>query len=95
MVEGNKHTHTHTHTDQYKESLIQPYSDVFKRIGKLEHPKAKFYINNPVPPVSAPLKVVSATFLLVCFLSLKESTCETKKTFFTSKALFALEKNKF
>ena len=25
------------------------------------------------------LKVVSATILLVCFLSLKESTCETKK----------------
>ena len=24
------------------------------------------------------LKVVSATFLLVCFISLKESTCETK-----------------
>ena len=25
------------------------------------------------------LKVVSVTFLLVCFLSLKESTCETRK----------------
>ena len=34
------------------------------------------------------LKVVSATFLLVCFLSLKESTCQTKKnvSYFTSKA---------
>ena len=43
------------------------------------------------------LKVVSATFLLVCFLSLKESTCETRKNvfYFTSKALFVLEKIKF
>ena len=41
--------------------------------------------------------VVSATFLRVCFLTLKESTCETKKTvfYFTSKALFVLEKAKF
>ena len=40
------------------------------------------------------LKVVSATFFLVCFLSLKESFCETrkKKIYFTSKALFVLEK---
>ena len=37
-----------------------------------------------------PLKVVSATFLLVCFLSLKDSTCETRKNvfYFTPKALF-------
>ena len=43
------------------------------------------------------LKVVSIAFLLVCFLSLKESTCETKKNvfYFTSKALFVLEKIKF
>ena len=43
------------------------------------------------------LKVVSATFLLVCFSSLKESTCETRKNVFcfTSKALFVLEKIKF
>ena len=27
-------------------------------------------------------KVVSATFLLVCFLSLNESTCQTRKMFF-------------
>ena len=42
-------------------------------------------------------KVVSATFLLACFLSLKESTSETTKNafYFTSKALFALEKIKF
>ena len=43
------------------------------------------------------LKVVSATFLLVCFVCLKESTCETKKTvfYFTLKALFVLEVIKF
>ena len=31
-----------------------------------------------------PLKVVSAMFLLVCLLCLKESTCETRKMFFIS-----------
>ena len=38
------------------------------------------------------LKVTFTTFLLVCFLSLNESFCETRKMFFTSKALFVLEK---
>ena len=39
------------------------------------------------------LKVVSATFLLVCFVCIKESTFETKKNvfYFTSKALFVLQ----
>ena len=43
------------------------------------------------------LKVVSATFLLVCFVCLKKSTCETRKNvfYFTSKALFILEIIKF
>ena len=43
------------------------------------------------------LKVVSATFLLVCFSSLKESNCENWKNVFcfTSIALFILEKIKF
>ena len=38
-------------------------------------------------------KAVSATFLLVYFACLKESTCETGKNvfYFTSKALFVLE----
>ena len=42
-------------------------------------------------------KVVSATFVLVCFLSVNESTFQTRKTvfYFTSKALFVLEKIKF
>ena len=42
------------------------------------------------------LKVVYATFVLVCFLSLNESTFQTRKNiYFTSKALFILEKIKF
>ena len=37
------------------------------------------------------LKVVSAIFLLVWFLSLNESTCQTRKNvfYFTSKALYS------
>ena len=43
------------------------------------------------------LKVVSATFLLVCFLCLKESFRETSKNifYFTSKAFFVFEIIKF
>ena len=43
------------------------------------------------------LKVVSTTFLLVCFLRLKESTFETRKNVFyvTSKVLLVLEIIKF
>ena len=38
------------------------------------------------------LKVVPATFLLVCFLTLNESTCQTKKNvfYFTSKSNFSI-----
>ena len=44
-----------------------------------------------------PLKVVSAKFLLVSLVSLKESICETRNNvfYFTSKALFVLEIIKF
>ena len=43
------------------------------------------------------LKLVSATFLLICFLSLKESTCQTRNNvfYFTSKAPFVVGKIKF
>ena len=43
------------------------------------------------------LKVVSAKFLLVCFLSLKESTCETKKNvfYFILKAFLFSRKSNF
>ena len=42
------------------------------------------------------LNVIPVTFLLLYFLSLKESTCNTRKNvfYFTSKALFVLEKIK-
>ena len=42
-------------------------------------------------------KVVSATFLLVCFVCLNERICETRKhvLYFTSKTLFVLEIIKF
>ena len=43
------------------------------------------------------LKVVSTIFLLVCFSSLKESTCGIRKSifYFISKTLFVLKKIKF
>ena len=43
------------------------------------------------------LKGVSSTFLIICFVCLKESFLETKKKvfYFTSKALFILEIMKF
>ena len=49
-----------------------------------------------VYPFTVSLKVVSTIFLLVSFLCLKESTCETSKNvfYFTSKAL-SLEIIKF
>ena len=42
------------------------------------------------------LMVASATFLLLCFVKLKESTCKARKNvfYFTSKALFVLDKIK-
>ena len=51
-----------------------------------------FYIIRLLKSVIS-LKVVSATFLIFCFVCLKESTCETRKNVFylTSKALFVLE----
>ena len=57
--------------------------------------KSCFY--SPPSTGNLPLKVVSATFLLVSFLSVKESTYQTKKSvfYFTSKALSVLEKIKF
>ena len=41
------------------------------------------------------LKVVLATFLLACLVSLKESTCEVNVLIFISKALLILEIIKF
>ena len=44
---------------------------------------------------SVTLKVVSDTFLLVCFFNLNESTCQTRKNaFYFTSALFVLKKIK-
>ena len=57
--------------------------------------KSRWYTFPVIPPLNL-LKVVSVTFLVVCFLSLKENTCETwKKFYFTSKAFFIPQKIKF
>ena len=60
-------------------------------------PVSKICITGKITTKQMTLKVVSATFLLVCFACLKESTCETRKNvfYFTSKALFVLEIIKF
>ena len=57
---------------------------------------SNIYTFNAAQKANTSLKVVSATFLEVCFLSLKESTCETMKNMFhfTSKVLFIFEKIK-
>ena len=59
--------------------------------------KTRFLLNNKSLPGSLCLKIVSATFMLVCFVCLKESTNETRKNvfYFSSKALLVLEIIKF
>ena len=66
--------------------------DMFKNNG------LKKYGSYPNHYLKAPgLKVVSASLLLVYFLNLNESTCQTKENvfYFTSKALFVPGKIKF
>ena len=66
-----------------------------KSISKSGYVKDKVFFNfynNFIKGIY--LKVVSATFVLVYFFSLNESTCQTVFSF-TSKALFVLEKIKF
>ena len=61
--------------------------------------KKSFYIKKIFPKYcnNNGLKVVPTTFLLVCFVCLKERTCEKRKNvfYFTWKALFVLEIIKF
>ena len=54
-------------------------------------------VHTPKCPDVGDLKVACATFLLLCFVNLKESICETRKnvSYFTLKALFVLEIIKF
>ena len=63
----------------------------FENIAKSPHLLHLRCINSLV------LKVPSATFLLVCFVCLKEGAFETRKnvSYFTSKALCVLEIIKF
>ena len=58
---------------------------------------APFNFGDTFPSVRISLEIVSATFLLVSFLSINESTYQTRKSafYFTSKALSILEKIKF
>ena len=77
-------------------TLLVPILDQEKELTKI-------FIFTPLCGASkgflwSPLKVVTATFLLVCLSSLKKkSTCETSENafYFTSKALFVPEKIKF
>ena len=70
-------------------------NDVFKNFTKFteKHMCHSLFFDQ----VAILFKVVSPTFLLVCFLSLDESTCQTRENviYFTSKALFVSEKIKF
>ena len=45
-------------------------------------------------PLRFTLKVMPVTFLPVCMLSLRDTTCETRKNFYTPKPFFVLEKIK-
>ena len=63
----------------------------------LIHKNKKIYIKNGHKKQLGFLKLVSATFLLVSFVCLKESTLGRRANlfYFTSKALFILEIIKF
>ena len=72
--------------------------DYLIQVGRPVHAKINSEISKPCkslcPKFQVYLKVVSATFLLACFLSLKESTCGTWKNvfYFTSKAFFSFSR---
>ena len=68
------------YTIQKSKKLI--YCALYTQEYTLSHTKVVYTLN------------VFAAFLLVCFKSLKESTCETRKNAFYSKAPFFLEKIK-
>ena len=73
---------------------LQIISD--RNVNKISH---KYYLklSQDNPSRKSSLKVESITFVLVCFVCLKERTCETRRNvfYFTSKALFVLEIIKF
>ena len=71
-----------------------PFADVFQNTRFFIR---NFFLRKWALKNTKTLKIVSATFLLVRFLSLNESTCQTRKNvfYFTLKGLFVLEKIKF
>ena len=71
-----------------------PFADVFQNTRFFIR---NFFLRKWALKNTKTLKIVSATFLLVRFLSLNDSTCQTRKNvfYFTLKGLFVLEKIKF
>ena len=91
-------TYTNSVFPQVELSATSHYTKIFWCRGietKLAELMAPLLIVFLLPWID--LKVVSATFRLVYFLSQNESTCQTRKNvfYFASKALLVLEKIKF
>ena len=89
-ISGKEYEHVHNVRNKFEMKMMKDYHDLYLKcdILLLADVFEKFRNNG--------LKVVSARFLVVCFSSLKKSTCETWKNvfYFTSKALLILEKIK-
>ena len=100
----NKHTVDYQPSPSQLISRIRPLIFLWTPKGFIS-PESflNFFLNLYIPPWLRKsfkfivLNGVSATFLLICFLHLKESTCEARKNvfYFTSKVLFVFEINKF
>ena len=78
---------------------LQYFEDLINILINFEiaNNKHMIYPGDFILRFKAALKVVSTTFLHVCFVCLKESTCGTRENvfYFTSKALFILEISEF
>ena len=84
-----------------KNGTLIKFCNIFKRTYFLDYLRTaasnntRFLLDSFIISI-VHLKAVSTTFVLVCFLSLNESTRHSRKIFyFTSKALFFLEKIQF
>ena len=84
-----------------KNGTLIKFCNIFKRTYFLDYLRTaasnntRFLLDSFIISI-VHLKAVSTTFVLVCFLSLNESTRHSRKNFyFTSKALFFLEKIQF
>ena len=79
-------------------AVSSKFSDLIEKFTEFESKYDKLYPELQITRnCNSHLKVVSATFFLVCFVNLKESTCETRENafYFILKALFAFEIIKF